>query len=203
MARQRHYRNLAEGGAIVFVTTTVLDFVPVFRDEGIAGQMEALLFEIHAHFGATLDAYVIMPEHLHWVCRLPENLSTAQFVGRLKSFAAKALRPQLTAGVQARFSYQAGLNRRQFWQRSFRSIEVKIDKVFWQKVNYIHENPVRRGLVGLPEEYRWSSATAFLSGQWSEDHGLCHWRRVIKVSRPAIASTGGPAEASRTSEFLK
>jgi hypothetical protein len=44
--------------------------------------------------------------------------------------------------------------------------------MFWQKMDYIHHNPVKAAYVERPEEYRWSSAALVMSGLLSEESGL-------------------------------
>ena len=52
----------------------------------------------------------------------------------------------------------------QFWERNPLSIELRTHKVFLQKLNYVHWNPVRAGLCQWPEEYRYSSARFYETG---------------------------------------
>lgn len=78
----------------------------------------------------------------------------------------------LIAPERRDFDQQRGLNRRQFWKYSYRSIEIAGDKMFWQKMEYVHLNPVRAGYVERAEDYRWSSARFLASGDWSEETGL-------------------------------
>jgi hypothetical protein len=59
------------------------------------------------HYGSSLAAFVIMPEHLHWVCTVP-----AWLVNRIKSNSGKALNNDLTPQERAALSQRAGLNGR-------------------------------------------------------------------------------------------
>ena len=52
----------------------------------------------------------------------------------------------------------------QFWKRRALSIELRTDKVYHQKLNYIHWNPVKAGICKLPEEYKYSSALLYETG---------------------------------------
>ena len=52
----------------------------------------------------------------------------------------------------------------QFWERRPLSIELRNKKVFSQKLNYIHTNPVRAGLCSYPEDYLFSSAKFYYTG---------------------------------------
>jgi REP element-mobilizing transposase RayT len=172
MARQRHYQNPVKAGICVFVTTTILDFVQVFREPKLADLAIRELALHHRKKGARLHAFVIMPEHIHFLSTLPPDQNSIAFVGRLKTRLADEIIPRLDPLTRSKFDQQRGLNRRVFWQRSFRGLEVEGQDMFWQKAEYIHLNPVRRELVLYPEDYRWSSARLFLKGCWDDLRGL-------------------------------
>ena len=52
----------------------------------------------------------------------------------------------------------------QIWQEAFHPQELSTDEVMGQKIDYVHQNPVARGLVSLPEHWRYSSAHEWLAG---------------------------------------
>lgn len=171
-ARQRHYINFGQPGECVFVTTTCLDFVHAFA-EPIARDLMALsLIEDHRRYGAKLNAFVIMPHHIHFLTKLPDSRSASSFVARVKANSSNRLLKLLDQDVLRQFDQQRGLNRRTFWQRSFRSIALSESKSFWRKVGYIHNNPVRAGMFDFPTDYRWSSASAWEAGLWNDERGL-------------------------------
>jgi hypothetical protein len=49
----------------------------------------------------------------------------------------------------------------QVWQEIFKGLPLWSDWLIWQKISYIHANPVRAGLVKSTSEYRWSSYKSF------------------------------------------
>ena len=53
----------------------------------------------------------------------------------------------------------------QVWERNSLSIPLWSDKVMWQKLDYIHNNPVKAGLCKNPEDYKYSSASFYLNGE--------------------------------------
>ena len=63
----------------------------------------------------------------------------------------------------------------QFWERNALSIDLWREEVLLQKLNYLHQNPVRAGLTALPEQYNYSSALFYKTGidNWSF---LTHYR---------------------------
>ena len=64
----------------------------------------------------------------------------------------------------SQFKVNANDREYQFWKRRPLSIELRTDKVYQQKLQYIHWNPVRAGLCKLPEEYFFSSARFYQTG---------------------------------------
>ncbi len=55
----------------------------------------------------------------------------------------------------------------QFWERNALSVDLFTDKIFDQKFNYIHENPIQEKwmLATYPEDYRWSTARFYAGGE--------------------------------------
>ncbi len=174
MARYRHYKNFGVGGDTVFVTTTCLDFAHLLKRDEIKDRVVERLWSDHRHYGAVLHAYVVMSNHIHFVSRLPPERTSSWFLQRLKSNVSKELLPLLTPAETGLVDHQRGLDGRQFWKRSFDSLVLREEKAFWQKIGYIHRNPVRAGLVLEPQDYPWSSAKGFNDGNWDEEGGLRH-----------------------------
>ena len=103
---------------MVMATTTVLNFVPVFRRPEHAELMTDLLFRTVERYGACLTAFVIMPEHIHLLLRLPAHLDATSFFNWFKGYSASCITKELDYCENAMFSQQRGLNRRSFWQRT-------------------------------------------------------------------------------------
>jgi len=86
-----------------------------------------------------------------------------EFTGTLKSLAARRL-----IEVEQRFSFErddgADGVTHQVWQESFMAVPLWSAWMIWQKINYIHANPVRARLVSSAKDYPWSSFRAFYSG---------------------------------------
>jgi hypothetical protein len=96
-----------------------------------------------------------------------------------------------------------------FWQARYYDFNVWSEKKFVEKLRYIHRNPVTRGLVKQPEDWRWSSIRHYLTGaegvveiesQWTarrrEKLGIFPTVQVRTVEnpRPSQAWTGHPRE---------
>jgi hypothetical protein len=68
----------------------------------------------------------------------------------------------VTAGQRFRFPYNDEDGHR-VWQESFKALPLWSGWMIWQKVNYIHANPVKAGLVKSAKDYPWSSFGSFYS----------------------------------------
>jgi REP-associated tyrosine transposase len=133
------------------------------RDRTRAWLCEALA-AAGARFGFQLWAYVIMPEHVHLLVYpgdAPERIS--DFLRAVKEPVARKAITYLQSNAPhwlARVTVREGPRiRRRFWQpgggydRNITSIEA-----LRAMIDYIHANPVRRGLVARAEDWEWSSA---------------------------------------------
>lgn len=169
---QRHFKNRGAEGQAVFVTTTCLDFVPLFASDSRKLMMARSLVDDLRHYGSKLHAFVVMPEHLHWLCTVPAGHDVSWLVNRVKSNSGKALKGDLTPHELSALSKQEGLNGRSVWQRSFRSYPLDSRTLIAQKRDYIHMNPVRRGLSTCPYSYYACSARFHDFGDWMDDFAL-------------------------------
>ena len=127
---------------------------------------EAIARAKHAH-GIRLWAYVFMPEHVHLlVWPGEEEYSISSFLKSIKQSVARRallyLRKHNPAGLRW---LATGWKHSPytFWQEGGGyDRNVTMSKTLSKMVEYIHNNPVRRGLVQLPEDWPWSSA-----GEWA------------------------------------
>lgn len=172
MARYRHYVNNKAPGVTVFITSTVLDFVHAFKRPEMKEAMVDFIYAECRRTGTILHAYVVMSHHIHLLITLKEDMNTPRFMQKFKERSSKGLSPLLESDERAGFDAQRGLNRSTFWKSGFRCILANHHKIFIQKRNYIHMNPVRAGLVELPWEYRWSSSSLLVGGFWTPERGL-------------------------------
>ena len=149
-----------------FVTCTVLHWIPVFtRQATVAVLLDSLRFL--QQDGLKVYAYVILENHLHLLLQSPQ---LDRDMARFKSHTAKQLIAYLSEQnvtpilEQLAFYKKAHKDDRayQFWQEGYHPEWIQNDEMMRQKVEYIHQNPVRRGYVDLPEHWRYSSARDYL-----------------------------------------
>ena len=157
MARKWSNQNLP--GALHFVTGNFLDRTPVFKQELCCRSFLDTLATLLEEWPCKLIAYVLMPDHTHLIVN-PKDGRIKEFTGKLKSLSAKAI---ITAaqGIEFKQDSEGSLH---VWQESFKAIPLWSAWMIWQKINYIHANPVKAHLVASARAYRWSSFRAFYSG---------------------------------------
>lgn len=163
------YRIRADG-AVYLVTYTVVDWLPIFVSAAACQIITQSLSFCHEKKGLRTNAWVIMPTHMHAIVFhetfTAEPLRAAladfrKFTGRrLSEYCAKAAPRCFVETLRE----AAGEDRaRRFWQ-STRHPEVIETEAFWrQKLDYLHENPPRKGITRRPEHWRFSSAAYYLS----------------------------------------
>jgi REP element-mobilizing transposase RayT len=149
-----------------FVTCTVLHWIPIFtRQETVEIVLESLRFLQSEGF--KVFAYVVLENHLHMVVQ-SDNLvkdmarfkqfTAKQCLNYLQTHQVKTLLDQLAFYKKA---HKAGWTY-QFWQEDYHPEWIQSDEMMRQKIEYIHQNPVKRGYVELPEHWRYSSARDYL-----------------------------------------
>ena len=168
------YRIVLEH-ALYFVTFSVVEWLPVFVAEAACCIVTDSFNFCHEHKHLRVNAYVIMPTHLHAIL-FDENFDTdrlQQTLADLRKYTGRHLTEYCASRMPACFINTlrdaAGKDRQhQFWQADIHP-EAIYTQVFWrQKLDYTHDNPCRKGLVREAPHWRFSSAAYWLKGSESD-----------------------------------
>jgi putative transposase len=162
MARKWSNQNLP--GVLHFVTGSLLHRAPVFNQEACCQAFFGICSILREQWPCKLIAYVLMPDHVHLILN-PRDGRIKEFVGRLKSLSAKLIVETAHDINFARSKLDTDGSINQVWQESFKDFPLWSSWMIWQKINYIHANPVKAGLVNTARDFRWSSFRAFYSEQ--------------------------------------
>src|SRR5258706_12864724 len=135
----RKWSNLNLPGALHFVTGNFLERTPVFTEPACCSAFLEELRSLNQKWPSKLIAYVLMPDHFHLVSN-PRDGRIRELVGALKSLSAKSL-----VRVSKQFRFQVDADGHQVWQEGFKAIPLWSGWMIWQKINYIHANPVKPG----------------------------------------------------------
>jgi putative transposase len=127
-----------------FITAGTFCKKNLLQSDRLAELFCQTMFRYRAEGKFLLHSFVVMPNHIHLLLTVPQGLTLERVVQLIKG----------------RFSYQAGIVTERagpIWQKSFVDRRVRDLAEFERYREYIHKNPVRAGLAGLPIEYRYSS----------------------------------------------
>jgi putative transposase len=119
--------------------------------------------------------YVIMPSHFHWIISTVKEYGTISVIMReIKKYSAWDIMDFFE--TQGRIDYleifeiagkRGRKQKRKFWNDRFDDVVINSKDFFFQKLNYIHNNPVKADLVENPEDYKYSSARNYKFGDHS------------------------------------
>lgn len=152
-----------------FVAATVVQWLPVFTTRAHCDILVRSLAHCREHKGLKVYGRVIMGNHFHAILAGP---ALAQTIADLKKFAARAVIAQLEQEgrdwLLNQLQYYRATHKQastdQVWQEGVHPQAIGRDEMMLQKLEYLHHNPVKRGLVAAPEHWRYSSARAWLPG---------------------------------------
>jgi len=149
----------------LFITVVAKDRLPVFRTEAVkAITCQAIDHARHSCEFLVLG-YVLMPDHLHLLT--DNSRAPSEILRHVKGTTAHNVLEYLKQqGYQEslrklRHEEWKRRHRHSLWEHESNVFSVFSESVLMQKVNYIHQNPVREGLVERARDYRWSSARAW------------------------------------------
>lgn len=158
-----------------FVTTTVINHLNVFSSPNACEILIKNIKYYQEKYHFQILAYVIMPSHFHWIITTDNEFGTISDIMRdLKKYSAWDIMDFIQKSDENKFmKYFEGAGekykgqKRKFWQERFDDVILKSRKFFLQKLNYIHNNPVKAGIVDNPEDYTYSSARNYKYGDHS------------------------------------
>ena len=158
----RHYGR----GHLHFITFTCYRRLPLLRSVRARNVFVQILDEVRDRYGFSLVGYVVMPEHIHLLISEPVKGTPSTVIQVLKQRVSRRLRRKrrAPAGQQSLVFACGDESLPRFWQRRFYDFNVWTRKKKIEKLNYMHMNPVKRGLVRHPKDWPWSSY-AFYAGQ--------------------------------------
>jgi REP element-mobilizing transposase RayT len=136
--------------------------LPVFQTDAIKTIACEAINEARSSGKFLLFAYVIMLDHIHLITDCSNT--SANVLRYLKGITARRvidyLKVKKFESSLAKLRHQEWKRNHDYslWQQEKNVFSIFSEAVFMQKVNYIHVNPVRAGLVGRAVDYRWSSA---------------------------------------------
>jgi putative transposase len=133
-------------GEFHFLTFSCYRRRSYFESAAAMDLFEDALERIRRRYLFAVAGYVVMPEHVHLLVNEPKRALLSKAIQALK----------LSVSVRSQ--------ERPFWQAHYYDFNASAHEKFVEKLRYTHRNPVRRGLVVKPEDWRWSSYRHYQTG---------------------------------------
>ena len=131
-------RHPIQNDVLMLVTTNTMHRTPVFSNPAYASEAIDRLYRVQNLHPFFIFAFVIMPNHCHFLLNVPAPYTIAKLMNTYKT------------GL----TFDIGIGA--FWQPRF---DVRVPDHGYETLRYIHENPVKAGLVLSAQDYPWSSAS--------------------------------------------
>ena len=161
MSRTRY--KIFENDQPYFLTSTIVNWLPIFGNPEVTKIILNSIRFLQENKRLTIFAYVIMEHHLHLVAS-SENLSKE--IGDFKSYSAREIidyfKVENNQYILKQLKFYKFPHKKdrtyQLWQEGNHPQQIQGDEMMNQKVEYIHNNPVKHGYVDEDIHWRYSSA---------------------------------------------
>lgn len=166
-------------GSDHFITFSCYRRIALLNSDQARCIFERTLQQVRQWYGLYVFGYVIMPEHVHLLVSEPKNDKLSSAIQMLKQLVSRRMRH---GGADT-----------PLWQARYYDFNVLTQKKWTEKLRYIHRNPVTRGLVAAPEDWRGSRYRHWLTGEPGMVEIESHW------TFRAREKTGSQTEFTRSS----
>ena len=154
-------------GHLHFVTFSCYRRLPLLRTAGARNVFARALGVMRERHGFLLVGYVVMPEHVHLLIGEPARGTPSTVLQALKQRVSRDLLGETrrrSTGPSSLAFPEGDQRLPHFWQARFHDFNVHSARKRREKLDYMHANPVKRGLVENPLAWIWSSATFYVQG---------------------------------------
>jgi len=155
----RGLKRYQQSGHIHLITFSCYGRVPYLAVPQSRDIFEQVLEQSRLKHSFEIFAYVVMPEHVHLLLSEPPETELATVLKVLKQETSRRLKE----------------DRDHFWMPRYHDFNVFTTGRVNQKIDYIHHNPVKRGLVEKPEDWPWSSFRHYATGNEGSVNIESYW----------------------------
>jgi putative transposase len=165
-------KNRIAPGGLYFLTMTVVDWADIFTRLVYKHIIVEALKYYQEKKGLELYAWVLMSNHLHLIASTAEGKDLSDILRDFKGFTSRKIVATIQEEPESRkqwllhrFEFAAKLNSKvrhyKLWQDGNEAKELLSNTFIDQKLDYLHQNPVRAEWVSEPQHYRYSSAANY------------------------------------------
>ena len=153
--------KVVESNGIYFVSSTIIEWIPIFTSEKYFRIIIDSLNFCKTEKDLKLFCYVIMDNHFHLIVSHPK---LSDVMRSLKGYTADRILDELKNDnykwkfdLMKFYKKKYKITNYQIWQEGFHPQMISSVEVLNQKIEYIHYNPVKRGFVNNPQDWKYSS----------------------------------------------
>ena len=170
--------TISDQSKIYFVTFTVVKWIKVFEVDRFCEVFLNSVRYCQTNKGLEVYSWCIMPNHVHMIIGSKGEIKLEDIIRDLKSFTSRSIHLMLdkesdfdlNAGEWLNLFIQTGIKKSnnknfQFWKSHYHAVLLSTNYMMDQRLNYIHNNPVKAGLVDVPDKWKWSSAIDYYGGK--------------------------------------
>ena len=161
--------SIGDQNAVYFLTFTIIDWVDIFTRSCYKKVIVDSLNYCIENKGLTIYAWCLMTNHIHLIAKANDGFQLSEIIRDFKKFTAKKIIDMIKEGPESRkewllyrFSYAGKFDHRiksyKVWQDTSHPILLESNHIIDQRINYIHQNPVRALIVQNEFDYIFSSA---------------------------------------------
>jgi len=161
--------KIRDNEKVYFVTITTVGWVDIFTRKEQKLLIVNSLKYCQKNKGLVIFAYCLMPSHIHMICKADTDFNLSDILRDFKTFTSKNIIKQIIEEPESRrewmlayfanaCSHLKGNQKYKVWQDGNQAKEIFSSNFLYEKLKYIHNNPVQDLIVGNPEDYLFSSA---------------------------------------------
>jgi putative transposase len=153
---------------IEFITVTCLNWNHLLLDDKRKDIIIDSLRYLVQNERIYLYSFVIMSNHIHLIWEIREGWNEKNIKQMFLKFTAQQIKFQLDANELEKYKSTQKDRAFHFWERRAWRAELLTREVLEQKLDYIHQNPVKANLVKIEEDYKYSSVDFYTrnSSKW-------------------------------------
>lgn len=163
--------KIRDQSATHFLTFSIMGWIDIFSRQRYRDLMIESMQYCRSNKGLRIGAYVIMSNHIHSIWTATNN-NLSDIIRDFKTYTSKAITASIEAEPESRrdwllymfrfyASRTAANDNFKVWTGNNHPEELRSESFLRTKLNYIHDNPVRSGLVAEPSHYLYSSAANY------------------------------------------
>ncbi|MCE5198804.1 MAG: transposase [Armatimonadota bacterium] len=169
----RRYKIFENGTLPHFITWTITAWLPLFVSSKYCDMIVQSLAYCRAKRELLVHGYVIMPTHVHAIVSANDSADLSSILRDSRKYTAREIVNQLKEDGNVLYDWVFRDAARKdgrpegsyrVWQAGFHPETLESEKFVLQKLEYMHNNPLRKGLIEKQEHWRYSSAGLYLNG---------------------------------------